>query len=1702
MKHPIRNEIVHLVLPPAAVRLVLCALALMFGSLALSSNAFALGESPYIETEFNPHNFIVVHARHATPIYVDPNDHPGVVRAAGDLQSDIHKVSDCLPSLVNDNQFSGPQIIVIGTLGRSALLDRIIREKHIDVSSIAGKWESFLIETVPDPLPGITSALIIAGSDKRGTIYGVYDLSEQIGVSPWYWWADVPVRHHETLTVKPGVYSQGPPAVKYRGIFLNDEAPALTGWVKEKYGNYNHQFYEKVFELILRLKGNYLWPAMWNNAFNEDDPLNPKLANEYGIVMGTSHHEPMMRAQQEWKRHGQGPWDYSKNGAFLREFWEQGLARNKDFENVVTIGMRGDGDLPMSDSANITLLEQVVSDQRKIIADVTKRPAAETPQVWALYKEVQDYYEQGMRVPDDVTLLWCDDNWGNIRRLPTPEERKRPGGAGIYYHFDYVGDPRNYKWINTNPIPKVWEQMNLALQYGADRIWIVNVGDLKPMEFPIEFFLSLAWNPSRWPKEKISEFTEMWVAREFGPEHAPQIADILSKYAKYNGRRKPELLEPGTYSLVNYREADSVIEDFATITNQAGELYSKLPADQRDAFYELVLHPTKASAVVNQLYITSAKNQLYASQGRARTNALADEAEALFKKDAELSAYYNRTLAGGKWDHMMDQTHIGYTYWQEPPVNNMPKVTRIDLPQPASMGVAVEGSTQAWPGSIEQAALPQFDAFSQQRFYIDVFNRGRAPFTFHASASEPWIALSESQGLVDQEKRLWVSVDWTRAPEGLQRGSVNLSSNTGQTVTVRVSSFRPASPTRETLQGFIESNGYVSIGAPHYTRRIDQSSARWEKIDDLGRTGSAMTVFPVTAASVRPGENAPCLEYTMYLFSAGTVSVEAILDPTLKFVPGRGLRYAISFDDAAPQIIDALADKSTEAWSTAVKDSVRKSRSTHQIASPGYHTLKFWMVDPGIVLQKLVVDLAGVKPSYLGPPESFHAHTIDSYPPVVHLTAEQDHQRIMDLLHITSLRNGPDGDPKSPRAANFDESNLLPNIKLPDPLILNNGQRVTTPQQWWSERRPQIIELFDRDVFGRVPNEAPQVKWEVLSTSSEEIAGIPAITKKIVGHVDNFAYPLITVDIQLTLTTPAKASGPVPVMMELSLSPEALEAIKKRLTEAQRAAFFGTGAGPTWQQQVLQMGWGYATYIPTSVQADNGAGLTEGIIGLVNKGQPRKLDDWGALRAWAWGASRVLDYFETDKAVDAKQLGIEGLSRYGKAALVAMAYDPRFAIGFIGSSGAGGAKILRRNFGEQLENLASSSEYHWMAGNFLKYAGPLTVDDLPVDAHELIALCAPRPVFISSGSQQVEGGWVDAKGMFLGAAGAGPVYALLGKKDLGTITFPPIETSLINGDIAFRQHTGGHTTGPNWPTFLAFASRYIKGPPPASASGGNAQVALTFDDLPVHGPLPTGMTRVDIANSIIQSLQAAHAPPTYGFVNAKGLQEDPSSAPVLQLWRAAGFPLGNHTFSHMDLDTNSVESFEQDLLANEPTLLRFMGSDDWHWLRFPFLHEGDTAEKHRAVEQFLSVHRYKVAQVTVSFGDYAYNEPYTRCLAKNDRQGIAKLEQGYLDGAAQSLEQGQATAKLLYGRDIKHVMLLHVGAFQTVMLPRLLDLLQQRGFQLIPLPEAQSDPAYSLRPDLSSKWDGMFLEQSLRGRHLTLPENSALSLAWLDEVCR
>jgi hypothetical protein len=909
------------------------------------------------------------------PLVASGDDFPGVLRAASDLQADLERVTGNRPALSTDAVPAASELVLIGTLGRSPLVDRLVREKKLNVAGVAGRWEAFLIEVVDQPLPGVDRALVIAGSDKRGTIFGIYELAAQCGVSPWYWWADVPVAKRRDLYVRPGRHVEQP-AVKYRGIFINDEAPALANWMQEKFGGHNHKFYKHVFELILRLKGNYLWPAMWGRSIYEDDPESQRLADEWGVVIATSHHEPMMRAHVDWQRNGTGRWDYEKNEAVLREFWAEGIRRTKDFECVVTVGMRGDGDEPMTEEANIALLERIVADQRQILADVTGKVPAATPQMWALYKEVQEYYDKGMRVPDDVTLLLCDDNWGNIRKLPKLADKPRAGGYGIYYHFDYVGGPRNYKWLNTNQIERVWEQMHLAYRYGADRVWIVNVGDIKPMELPIEFFLDYAWNPEAWPAERLPEYTRRWAAVQFGDEHAAAIAAVFSRYTRYNARRKPELLAPNTYSLVNYREAERVVAEYNELADVAARIGQALPTEYRDAYYQLVLFPVQACANLNELYVAAGQNRLYAEQGRAATNELADRVRALFARDAALTEAFHTELAGGKWNHMMSQTHIGYTYWQQPDRNVMPKVQEIDVPVAAEMGVAIEGSERGWPNDEGEPVLPELSPYGEQRRYLEVFNRGRTPFTYTIEAAEPWLSIEsdpasgEQAGTVETEQRLWIGVDWDQAPTGKHEVPVTISGPGDKQVIVHAIVNHPAPEDSDHAAAFVESGGCVSIEAEHYTRAVDVPPIRWQRIPNLGRTVSAMTPLPVTAESQSPGDDCPRLEYRVRLFNGGDVKVRAYVSPTLNFQNTTGLRYAISFDDQEPQIVNLHTDQSLQAWERWVADSVNVTVTDHHVAEPGPHVLKFWMVDPGVVLQKLVIDTGGVEPSYLGPPES------------------------------------------------------------------------------------------------------------------------------------------------------------------------------------------------------------------------------------------------------------------------------------------------------------------------------------------------------------------------------------------------------------------------------------------------------------------------------------------------------------------------------------------------------------------------------------------------------------------------------------------------------------------------------------------------------------------------------------------------------------
>ncbi|MBN2347860.1 MAG: glycosyl hydrolase 115 family protein [Bacteroidales bacterium] len=952
-------------------------MVLMVIIVTCGSPVFAVGNPSYISITKSDGYFPLVTEGQAATIFASNGDYPGVVRVVKELQKDLTSVTGNSPALFFDEKPKTENVIIIGTLGKNPLIDKLFKKKKLNVSEVEGKWETFLIQTIENPMPGVKMALVIVGSDKRGTIYGIYDLCEQIGVSPWNWWADVPVKKQNNLYILPGKHSLGEPAVKYRGIFINDEAPALSGWTAEKFGGFNHLFYEKVFDLILRLKGNYLWPAMWGSAFYDDDTLNPVRADEYGIVIGTSHHEPLMRAHAEWRKYGSGPWNYEKNKEKLQEFWRIGIERMGTNESLVTVGMRGDGDEPMTEGTAISLLENIVKDQREIIEEATGKKNEDVPQVWALYKEVQDYYDKGMRVPEDVTLLWCDDNWGNVRRLPKKDDPPRSGGYGMYYHYDFVGGPRNYKWLNTTQIERVWEQMNLSYQYGVDRIWIVNVGDIKPMELPISFFLDFAWAPEKWPAERLPEYYNLWAEQQFGKQFSEKIAHILAMYTKYNSRRKPEMLAPDTYSLINYREAETVVNDYNNLAREAETIFNELPDEYKDAYYQLVLFPVKACANLNELYVTTAKNYLYAKQQRASTNLMAQKVKDLYEKDAELTEYYHKNMSDGKWNHMMSQIHIGYTYWQQPQKSKMPDVKEIIISDKPAMGIAIEGSEKWWPNDTGEAVLPAFDPFGTDH-YIDIFNQGKNSFTYTLQTNANWLKVSADSAEIDKQKRLWVSADWSKVPEGDSKVSITITGSEGTKVIVYANVFNFLSRIPENFEGFIESNGVISTEAVHYSKKVNSNDAHWEQIPNLGRTLSAMTLFPVNAKSQLPEENGPHLEYNMFVTNPGSVKVNVYLSPTQNFHDTQGLRYAVSFDDETPVLVniheyDTIPDwKYPEEWNIAVGENIKIKSSEHTLSSAGVHTLKFRMVDPGFVLQKIVVETGEPKYSYLGPPESYY----------------------------------------------------------------------------------------------------------------------------------------------------------------------------------------------------------------------------------------------------------------------------------------------------------------------------------------------------------------------------------------------------------------------------------------------------------------------------------------------------------------------------------------------------------------------------------------------------------------------------------------------------------------------------------------------------------------------------------------------------------
>lgn len=854
----------------AAFRTLVVTLSVAFACLYAGVNAVAARVSG---------KFVIAEHSVSAPITVCESDWPGVIRAAKDLADDIGKVTGTMSEVVFTPR-NGKGNMIVGTIGKSSFIDELVSAGKLDVGEVAGQWEAYVIENVE-------GNLVIAGSDKRGTIYGIYEISKRIGVSPWYFWADVPVRHQESLYFSGRVVQQSP-KVKYRGVFINDEWPSFGGWCVNRFGGINSKVYAHLFELLLRLKANYLWPAMWDTAFNEDDPACPALADEYGIVMGTSHHEPMMRAHKEYKlrKDSIGAWDYASNPHNIDRFFREGLERNKGFDNLITIGMRGDGDVAMGkgdDSENIKTLYRVVESQRNIISDIYGR-ADSVPQLWAVFTEVQRYYDAGFSVPDDVTILLCDNNWGYLRRVPSVAEKARKGGFGLYYHIDMNGGPWNDRWVNTSPIPKLREQLNLAYRNGIDRLWIVNVGDLKPKELPIDFIMHYAWNPELVGPGDEMDYLRSWSASVFGQGVADDVADILAKYPKYNLWRKAEVQVPGLFSVENYDEASRIYKLWEELAVKTEEVRKRIPEAADDAYFQLVYYPTVASACVAQLYIDVTRNHYYASKNDTIANVYADRARDLFAKDSLLTDYYNRKMSGGKWNGMMQDKHIGYSQWSMPDNNRMPELYHVD---------------------------------------------------------------GQNDGGVDS---------------------------------------KPAHVSEE-----------YAIDAVDYSRNKAVGGLRWTLFPDLGRAAGCMGSNDVAAASITDGKG-PVLEYEIDC-TGDSVRIAIAILPTQDIRPERGLRIAVQVDDEPVQTLDArrgyvdifneytkeniersgklkpLPRNSTLTLSgrgvkmrSEIFDNMRWLDTTFKLRARKRHKLKIMMVDPEIVVEKIVINPDDSCYSYFGPP--------------------------------------------------------------------------------------------------------------------------------------------------------------------------------------------------------------------------------------------------------------------------------------------------------------------------------------------------------------------------------------------------------------------------------------------------------------------------------------------------------------------------------------------------------------------------------------------------------------------------------------------------------------------------------------------------------------------------------------------------------------
>ena len=942
--------------------------------------------------------FTLASPRQTAAILYDASDAAVVKRAAELFAADVEAVTGRRPQVTSATGETGPAVIV-GTVGGSALIRRLSEAGKIDTAPLEGAWERYLIQTVANPLPGIRKALVIAGSDRRGAAYGLFTLSELIGVSPWYWWADVPVKKHAALHVDaPPTYSQTP-SVRYRGIFLNDEDWGLTPWASQTFeperGNIGPRTYAKVCELLLRLKANYLAPAMHpvSTSFNQI-PENKLVADTFAIVMGSTHCEPLLlNTASEWDTKTMGPWNYDKNKEGINRVLTQRVRENSPYENVYTLALRGLHDGAMSTTLpmheKVRMLQQALLDQRRILAENIDRPVETVPQAFTPYKEVLEIYSNGLELPDDITIVWPDDNYGYMKRLSGVREQRRTGRSGVYYHVSYLGVPHSYLWFSTTPPSLMYEELRKAYDTTADRLWLVNCGDLKGSEMQVSLVLDMAWDIGRFTADNVVSYPARWLAGIFGEAYYDRLEAMTREHLRLAFPRKPEYMGWGyhwnrfdhnceqltdtDFSFTNYDEAQRRLEAYRQLGARAEALLHEIGDEARPAFYQLVYYPLRGAELMNRMTLGGQRNRWYARQGRAATNAVRDEVQRCYDSLQVITRGYN-SLLGGKWNHMMSmrQNYDGVSAYF-----NLPHLATHDAAGAPRLALQVAGEDVT--GARAFHALPAFDNYLRRTYPVEIYNRGGGTLAWTAHASEPWVVLSKSAGKTADEERITVGIDWEKAPSGNAVPAQIVFRAGEQSEKVLVSLFNPTAPSRAELRGiYVENNGCVSIPAAGCHRVRENDRIKITAVEDLGIEGPALQLGDPTAPlQIFRSRDVPCAEYDFYAFDAGSVDVYTYVLPTFPLHADRDFRigentntdtkYSVQIDDGALATPSSSHVEYSQVWFESVLRNCAVNKSTLHIDKPGRHTLRIRVGDPGIVLQKIVLDFGGMKRSYLGP---------------------------------------------------------------------------------------------------------------------------------------------------------------------------------------------------------------------------------------------------------------------------------------------------------------------------------------------------------------------------------------------------------------------------------------------------------------------------------------------------------------------------------------------------------------------------------------------------------------------------------------------------------------------------------------------------------------------------------------------------------------